>query len=75
MTPRRGYYSLFCSSQQLTCLRLRPFSSSPRGLLLELQRYKDTVRCVALAAEVSGDQQEQLIVCLIKKHFPTLILP
>ena len=54
MTPRRGYYSLFCSSQQLTCLRLRPFSSSPRGLLLELQRYKDTVRCIPLGAEFSG---------------------
>ena len=29
---------------------------SPRALLPELQRYKDTVRCVALGAEVPGQR-------------------
>ena len=32
----------------------------PRALLLELQRYKDTVRCAALGTEVPGHCQEQL---------------
>ena len=51
---------------------------SPRPSLLELQRYKDTVRCVALGAEVPGQRQEQLtqslIVRLLKTHFFTPIL-
>ena len=51
---------------------------SPRALLPELQRYKDTVRCGALDAEVPGHCQQQLtqtlIVCLFKTHFFTPIL-
>ena len=51
---------------------------SPRALLPELQRYKDTVRCAALGAEVPGHCQQQLtqtlIVRLLKTHFFTLIL-
>ena len=43
----------------------------------ELQRYKDTVRCVALGAEVPGHRQEQLtqtlIVRLKKTHLFTPI--
>merc|ERR1712073_77905 len=46
---------------------------SPRALLPELQRYKDTVRCAALGAEVPGHCQQQLtqtlIVRLLKTHF------
>ena len=45
---------------------------SPRALLQELQRIKDTVRCGALGAEVPGHRQEQLtqtlIVRLLKTH-------
>ena len=37
----------------------------PRALLPELQRYKDTVRCGALGAEVPGHHQEQLMLTLI----------
>ena len=59
MTPRRGNTILFCSSQQLPLSRTleglfeltqRPSRAldSPRALLPELQRYKDTVRCVVL---------------------------
>ena len=43
-------------------------------LLPELQRYKDTVRCVALGAEVPGHRQQltqTLIVHLLKTHFFT----
>ena len=51
---------------------------SPRALLPELQRYKDTVRCAALGAEVPGHRQEQLtqtlIVRLLKTHFFTPFL-
>ena len=51
---------------------------SPRALLPELQRYKDTVRCAALGAEVPGHRQQQLtqtlIVRLLKTHFFTPIL-
>ena len=47
-------------------------------MLPELQRYKDTVRCGALGAEVPGHRQQQLmqtlIVCLVKTHFFTPIL-
>ena len=50
----------------------------PRALLPELQRYKDTVRCGALGAEVPGHRQKQLtqtlIVCLLKTHLFTPIL-
>ena len=50
MTPHRGNTILFQSSQQLPRLRLGPSAlASPRALLPELQRYKDTVRCAALA--------------------------
>ena len=45
---------------------------SPRALLPELQRYKDTVRCAELGAEVPGHHQQQLmqtlIVRLLKTH-------
>ena len=43
-------------------LTLRPSRGlkSYRALLLELQRYKDTVHCVALGAKVPGHCQEQL---------------
>ena len=48
---------------------------SPRALLPELQRYKDTVRCAALSAEVPGRVQQQLtqtlIVRLWKMHLFT----
>ena len=43
----------------------------------ELQRYKDTVRCVALGAEVPGHRQQQLTqtlnVCLLKTHMFLLL--
>ena len=91
MTPRRGHTILFRSSQQLPRLHLgalkgffeltwRPNQAlnSPRALLPELQRYKDTVRCAALGVEVPGDSQQQLtqtlIVRLLKTHFFTPIL-
>ena len=55
--------------------------NSPRALLPELQRYKNTVRCVELGTEVPGHCQQQLtqtfvylIVRLLKKNFFTLIL-
>ena len=45
---------------------------SPRALLPELQRYKDTVRCAMLGVKVSGHRQQQLtqtlIVPLLKTH-------
>ena len=51
---------------------------SPRALLPELQRYKDTVRCAALGAEVPGHCQQQLTqtltVRLLKTHLFTLVL-
>ena len=50
-------------------------SSPSRALLPELQRYKDTVRCAVLDAEVPGHRKEQLkqtlIVRLLKTHFFT----
>ena len=50
-------------------------SSPSHALLPELQRYKDTVRCAALGAEVPGHRQEQLtqtlIVRLLKTHIFT----
>ena len=59
MTPRREDIVLFCFSQQLpsspsgtleglfelTQCPSRALSTSPRALLPELQRYKDTIRC------------------------------
>ena len=51
---------------------------STRALLPELQRYKDTIRCAELGAEVPGHRQQQLtqtlIVRLLKTHFFTSIL-
>ena len=51
--------------------------NSPRALLLELQRYKDTVRCAARGAEVPGHRQQlltqTLIVRFLKTHFFTSI--
>ena len=72
---------LFCSFQQLPCkgglvseplktlleLTRRPSRAldSPRALLPELQRYKGTVRCATLGAEVPGHRQQQLTQTLI----------
>ena len=42
---------------------------SPRALLPELQRNKDTVRCVELGAKVPGHRQEQLTQTLIERLF------
>ena len=51
---------------------------SPRALLPELQRQKDTVRCAVLGAEVPGHRQQQLtqtlVVRLLKTHFFSPIL-
>ena len=89
MSPHRGeYYSLSSlpvtpSSRTLEGpfeLTRRPSRAldSPCALLLELQRYKDTVRCDALGAEVPGHRQKQLaqtlIVRLLKTHFFTPIV-
>ena len=78
MTPCPGNTTLFCSSQQLPRLGLGPLKGFfeltrhlSRALDLdayvasELQRYKDTVRCGALSAEVPGHCQEQLTQTLI----------
>ena len=65
-SPSRTLEGLFeltwCPSQAL---------ASPRALLPELQRYKDTIRCGALGAEVPGHRQltQTLIVRLLKTHF------
>ena len=49
--------------------------NSPCALHPELQRYKDTVRCAELGAEVPGHCQKKLtqtlIVRLLKTHFYT----
>ena len=79
MTPCRGDTMLCGSSQQLPRLRLGPLCPlSPWDLLPELQRYKDTVSCTAVGTKVPGHCQKQLlqnlIVCLLKTHFFTLIL-
>ena len=63
MTPHRGNNILFCSSQQLPCLRLGPSKGFfeltqrpsraldlPRALLPELQRNKVTVSCPLFGA-------------------------
>ena len=77
MTPRRGNTIRFRSSQQLPRLRLGPSTRLVR-CFPELQRYKDTVRCNALGAEVPGHRQQQLtqtlIVRLLKTQFFTWIL-
>ena len=88
MTPHRGkHYSLpflpaTPSSPSRTLeglfeLTRRPSQAldSPRALLPELQRNKDTVRCTALGTEVPGHHQQQLtqtlIVRLLKTRFFT----
>ena len=84
MTPCRGNTILFRSSQQLSRLRLGPSKGffeltrrpswaldSPRALLPELQRYKDTVRCGELGAEVQGQRQQQLTQTLIVRLLKT----
>ena len=52
--------------------------ASPRALPPELQRYKDTVSCAALGAEVPGHSQQQLtqtlIVHLLKTHSHSILL-
>ena len=45
---------------------------SPRALLPELQRYKDTVRGAVLGAEVPGHCQQQLTQTLIVRLLKTL---
>ena len=92
MNPHWGNIILFRSSQQLNSsgfldpleglfeLTRRPSRAldSPRALLSDLQRNKDTVRGVALGAEVPGYRQQQLtqtlIVRLLKIHFFTSFL-
>ena len=92
MTPRRRNNVLFHFSQQLPPLSLSrtleglfELTRRPsRALILdayvvsELQRYKDTVWCGALGAEVPGHHQQQLTqtsnVRLLKTHFFTSIL-
>ena len=58
------FMTLFKSFFELTRHPSRALNSPP-ALLSELQRNKDTVRCVALDAEVKGPRQEQLtrLVC------------
>ena len=52
--------------------------NSTRALLPELQRYKDTIRCVVLGAEIPANRQIQLMQTLIerllKTHLSTSIL-
>ena len=71
-SPSRTLEGLF----ELTRLPSRALAS-PRALLPELQRYKDTFRCAMLGAEVPGHCQQQLtqtlIVRLLKTHFFTPI--
>ena len=87
MTPSQGNTIFQATPSSLTPtleglfeLTRRPSRSldSPRALLSELKRYKDTVRCGALGAEVPGHRQEQLeqtlIVRLLKTHHLILIL-
>ena len=66
LSPSRTLEGLF----ELTRRPSRALDS-PRALLLELQRYKDTVRCGALGAEVPGHRQQQLTQ---KTHLFTPIL-
>ena len=75
MTPLRGDYfscpffsatpsSLSRTLEGLFELKRRPSRAldSPRALLPELQRYKDTVRYGALGAEVPGHCQKHLML-------------
>ena len=90
MTPCRGGYvslpflpatpsSPSWTLEGLFELTRRPSRAldSPRALLAELQRYKDTVWCAALGAEVPGYRQDQLmqtlIVRLLKLHLFLLV--
>ena len=77
MTPRGGKHN-YLPFLPATPLSLSQALDSPRVLLPELQRYKDTVRLAALGAEVPGHHQQQLTqtltVRLLKTHFFTLIL-
>ena len=59
-SPSRTLEGLF----ELTKRHSRALNS-PRALLPELQRYKDTVRCGALGAEVPRHRQQQLPQTLI----------
>ena len=63
MTPHRE--TLFSSVPPSNSLVSVSALDSPRALLPELQRYKDTVRCAALGAEVPGHLLEQLTQTLI----------
>ena len=71
---------LYWTLEGLLELTRRPSRAldSPRALLLELQKYKDTVRCATLGAEVTEHRQKQLtqtlIMRLLKTHFFTLTL-
>ena len=63
--PVLSYSALTYLSQSLTLKGLFELTQhpsraldSPRALLLELQRYKDAVRCAALGAEVPGHRQQ-----------------
>ena len=84
MTPHRGNTILFLAAtpsspsrtlEGLFELTRRPSLAldSPRALLPEIQRYKDTDRCAALGAKVPGRRQQQvtqtLIMRLLKTHF------
>ena len=80
MTPIWGNTFLFRSSQQLPRLRLGPskgflswhgalLGPSPRALLAELQRYKDTIR------SAPGHRQKQLTQTLVKSLKNILFTP
>ena len=71
MIPNQEDTFLFCYSQHLARLCIGPIEGlfeltrrpsraldSPRALLPELQRNKDTVRCGAIVAEVPGNRQQ-----------------
>ena len=83
MSPCRGNTSHFrsYSSDPLGLFELtRRLSRAldlPHALRPKLQRYKDTIRCGALSAEISGHRQQQLtqtlIVLLLKTHFFTFL--
>ena len=72
--PSRTLEGLF----ELTRQRPSRALDSPRALLPELQRYKDTVRCAVLGADFPRHRQhllmQTLIVRLLQAHFftPTL---